>query len=529
MNALRRAAWHCIALVAPAMAFAQAKPPAPPECPINNVNSLPAAAKVAFATVLSTSTKSPSDKQKQMVRDGMKSLMDKTSKADPMLVADYMTRAYYFWLADAAMPATVKRSDVGLVDQPDGMINLYTAIDSTMTSMEKAQPACKEGETNRYRRALWATLINNSVPYLNVQPGADSVAYKRAIDSAGTLLTFATAMNPDDPRGYFYYSYVGQKKGDNAGAIVALTKAIQLSTPDALAKDTALKLVRRDAMLNLGVLYQNQAETLTGEAKKQAALSAAGAFKAYLAAHPDSPDVAKVQAALTRVLMVSGDEGALASIKEDMLKNPKKYSDAQLIAAGAEAFNKDNKSDANREMAARYFVAALESNPNSRDALFNLLNMQATLKKYDDVLVTGPRLITIDPNNATTFHQIAYAYQELAKVTPDAKLKKARSDSALLYAGKESKMAAIVTVQAVERDANRYGLHGVIENKLKTSQKMTVHFEFLDAQGNVVGSADAKGLTAAAAGTFTVNPSGKEPFEVFLDKPGIMAYRYSVR
>ncbi len=529
MNAVRRAAYLGAALAAPVMAFAQAKSAAPPECPISNVNSLPAATKIAYATVLSSDTKSPTDKQKQAVRDGMKALMDKSAKPDAILAADYMTRAYYFWLADAALPATVKRSEIGLVDQPDATINLFTAIDSTMTAMEKAAPACKDAETARYRRALWATLINASVPYLNVQPGTDSTAYKRAIDSASTLLTFANAMNPEDPRGYFYYSYVGQKKGDNAGAIAALNKAIQLSTPEAIAKDTALKQVRRDAMLNLGVIYQNQAETLSGDAKKQAALSAANAFRAYLAANPDSPDVAKVQAALTRVLMVSGDESALASIKEDMLKNPKKYSDAQLIAAGAEAFNKDNKSDANRELAARYFTAALETNPNSRDALFNLLNMQATLKKYDDVLVTGPKLIVIDPNNATTFHQIAYAYQELAKTTTDSKLKKARTDSAMAYAAKEAKMGAVVTVQAVERDASRYGLHGIIENKQKTPQKLTVHFEFLDGQGNVVGSADAKGLTASAPGTFTVNPNGKEPFEVYLDKPGIMAYRYTVR
>ncbi|MEP6691134.1 MAG: hypothetical protein ABJD07_08245 [Gemmatimonadaceae bacterium] len=511
------------ALAIPAIVLAQA-PAAKPVCTIE-YDKLPKPATLAYVTVLEG--KATGDAQKKLLRDGQASIQG--GKVDPLASAYYTARELIWYAELPAAPATMKRSDLGYATNPDAMVELYPAIDSSLKVVEIAQPACFELVTKNYRSYLWGKSINLAVPYLNATPaGADSAAFRVKIDSAIRLLDRANKINPGKPQGYFYYSYAKQKLGDWAGSADALKTTLQYASPDAVSKDTVLRPVRHDALLNLGVAYQSMIDMIADPAaKKAAAAPGIAAFRAFLAEYPTGEQSEAVQRALTRMLTISGDSTAIAAAKLDMLKNPKKYTEAMIVNTGVEAYNE--KTDKSRELAVQYFIAALTVNTNSREALLYLLNAQSTLKRYDEAIVTGGKLLAIDPNSSFAYHQIAYAYQELAKTTAAAPMKKSRSDSAVAYTAKETKLPVVVAINSSTRENNVITVKGVIENKQKTAKKVTLRFDFLDADGGVVGTSESQCLTAAAPGACTINPNGKEPFTVSFNKPNATSYRYAAQ
>jgi hypothetical protein len=236
----------------------------------------------------------------------------------------------------------------------------------------------------------------------------------------------------------------------------------------------------------------------------------------------------KAQSAIATAQLKSGDVAAARRLFDEMLTNPEKYTDLNLLEAGVGAARASQNA-----MAAQLFDAGLKKNPYSRDGLFNLATVYSdtALGKIDMMPDILKRLNALDPENPDNAQLAALYWQSRARTLrapaegkdlpdPAAVAFKAANDSLLLYYEKFQNAPVKVTFSLFSHDEGRHILAGAVENRGEEEKSFTLKFDFLDVAGTVIESREVS--------VEGVRGKGSKSFRVELtDKPGVAAFRYA--
>jgi tetratricopeptide (TPR) repeat protein len=410
------------------------------------------------------------------------------------------------------MPATVRRGDVGFTMDPDATIDLLAAGDSLLDAAEASNPGCK-AETEAWRRGPYAALVNDAVNTYNAQQ----------VDSAEKLVRRSLMIFDGYPDAYFAYNILGniqQAKDDVPGAISSFKQVAQLMKGDTSSVDD-----RKTTIMLVAQLMIDRGEQVEGEARTAAMNEVVTYLQEYL---KEFPGDVKAQSAIATAQLKSGDVAAARRLFDEMLQNPDRYTDLNLLEAGVGAARASQNA-----MAAQLFEAGLKKNPYSRDGLFNLATVYSDtlVGKIDQMPEILKRLNAVDPENPDNAQLAALYWQARARVLrapaegkdlpdPAAVAFKEANDSLLFYYDKFSNAKAKVTFSLFSHDEGRHVLAGSIENRGDEEKSYTLKLEFLDVAGTVLETRDV-----AVEG---VRGKGSKPFRVELtDKPGVAAFRYA--
>jgi tetratricopeptide (TPR) repeat protein len=410
------------------------------------------------------------------------------------------------------MPRTVRRGDVGFTMDPDATIDLLATADSLLDGVEAQMPGCK-AETEGWRRNPYSTLVNEAVNAYNAQQ----------IDSADVLVRRSLMIYDNYPVAYFGYNILGniqQSKDDVPGAITSFKKVAEL-----MKGDTALVDDRKTTVILVAQLMIDHAEKADSAQRGTAMNEVVAYLNEYL---KEFPGDVKAQSAIATAQLKSGDVAAARRLFDEMLANPDKYTDLNLLEAGVGAARASQNA-----MAAQLFEAGLKKNPYSRDGLFNLATIYSdtSLGKISMMPEVLKRLNEIDPENPDNAQLGALYWQARARglraaaegkdlPDPAAVAFKAANDSLLYYYERFQNAKTKVTFNLFSHDEGRHVLAGSIENRGDEEKSYTLKFEFMDVTGKVLDTREV-----AVEG---VKGKGSKSFRVELtDKPGVAAFRYT--
>jgi len=410
------------------------------------------------------------------------------------------------------MPVMVRRGDIGYTANPDATMDMLVTADSLFDVVEAAMPACK-AETEGWRRGPYSVLVNDAVNAYNAQQ----------LDSAEKLVRRSLMIYDNYPVSYFGYNILGnvqQSKDDTPGAIASFTKAADL-----MKGDTSVVTDRKTMVILVAQLKIDQAEKLEGEAKTAAMNEVVTYLQEYL---KEFPGDMKAQSAIATAQLKSGDVAAARKLFDEMLSNPDKYTDLNLLEAGVGAARASQNA-----MAAQLFEAGLKKNPYSRDGLFNLATVysDSSLGKIEQMPEVLKRLNAVDPENPDNAQLAALYWQAKARSLrapaegkdlpdPAAVAFKNANDSLLFYYERYQNAKVKVTFNLFSHDEGRHVLAGSVENRGDEEKTYTLKFEFIDTAGTV--------LETREVSVEGVRGKGSKSFRVELtDKPGVAAFRYA--
>jgi tetratricopeptide (TPR) repeat protein len=325
------------------------------------------------------------------------------------------------------------------------------------------------------------------------------------------------------PVAYFGYNILGniqQSKDDMPGAIASFKKVAEL-----MKGDTAVVNDRKTTVILVAQLMIDQGEKVEGEARTAAMNEVVAYLQEYL---KEFPGDMKAQSAIATAQLKSGDIAAARRLFDEMLANPDKYTDLNLLEAGVGAARASQNA-----MAAQLFEAGLKKNPHSRDGLFNLATVYSDtglgkINLMPDVL---KRLNAVDPENPDNAQLSALYWQARARdlrapaegkdlPDPAAVAFKQANDSLLYYYERFTGAKQKVSFNLFSHDEGRHVLAGTVENRTDEEKSYTLKFEFMDAAGTVL---DSREITVEG-----VRGKGSKPFRIELtDKPGVAAFRYA--
>lgn len=453
-------------------------------------------------TILQLGSNKPEDAKRRLKGVVSDLTRSKPSSKDQLPVDFTLGAALVLSYEQLGEPATVKRGDVGYATDAAGTIDLLAAADTAFTAVESAQPECQD-RTDYYRQRPWVKMINQVGPLLN----------REKLDSASALLNRSMVIYRGSPFSYYFLGQIANRKQDWPAAAAAFSKATELATPEAAAKDTNVASVKEYSEFSAAFASLKAADAMQGDQRKGAMAKAAELYRAYLKDYPSGPNEPPARAGLAAALKASGDTASLATMWTDMAANPSHYSDAQLLDAGTQAFTANNI-----PMAVKLMAAGNEANPYLRGGLFNLANAYWKANAFDKMLPVTQRLLEVDPDNPDNYQLVAIAYQGLGKGTTDAKAKKAYSDSVTKYVMASEKLPVKVDFSQFTRDADTFTLAGTVENIGTAAKTVKLDVEFLDIGGKPVVSQST---------TLTLQPKQKAPFSLKADGKTIKAFRYA--
>jgi tetratricopeptide (TPR) repeat protein len=410
------------------------------------------------------------------------------------------------------MPRTVRRGDIGFTMDPDGTIDMLAVADSLLETVESQMPACRD-DTEGWRRGPYSTIVNDAVNAYNAQQ----------VDSAETLVRRSLMIYDNYPVAYFAYNILGniqQSKDDMAGAIASFRKVAEL-----MKGDTSVVDDRKTTVILVSQLMIDEGEKVEGEARTAKMNEVVTYLQEYL---KEFPGDMKAQSAIATAQLKSGDVAAARRLFDEMLANPDKYTDLNLLEAGVGAARAQQNA-----MAAQLFEAGLKKNPYSRDGLFNLATVytDSSLNKLEALPEVLKRLNAVDPENPDNSQLSALYWQARARglraaaegkdlPDPAAVAFKMANDSLLFYYERMQNAKVKVTFNLFSHDEGRHVLAGSVENRGDEEKSYTLKFEFLDAAGTVLETRDV-----AVEG---VRGKGSKAFRVEIaDKPGVTAFRYA--
>ena len=455
----------------------------------------------------------PEDKKKSFIRAVTLVTKEPEKVKVNQAAADMVLGRALINLAGLAdMPSTVRRSDVGFTQNPDATIDLLATADSLLDAVEAQMPACK-AETEAWRRGPYSTLVNGAVNAYNAQQ----------VDSAEALVRRSLMIYDNYPVAYFGYNILGniqQAKDDVPGAITSFKKVAEL-----MKGDTTVVTDRKTTMILVAQLMIDQSEKLDSAARGPAITEVVTYLQEYL---KEFPGDMKAQSAIATAQLKSGDVAAARRLFDEMLANPDKYTDLNLLEAGVGAARASQNS-----MAAQLFEAGLKKNPYSRDGLFNLATIYSdtSLGKINQMPEILKRLHEVDPENPDNAQLGALYWQARArslraaaegKDVPDpaAVAFKVANDSLLHYYERFQNAKTKVTFNLFSHDEGRHVLAGSVENRGDEEKSYTLKFEFLDVTGKVIETREVavEGVRGKSSKSFRVE---------LTDKPGVAAFRYA--
>ena len=280
-----------------------------------------------------------------------------------------------------------------------------------------AQKGNPDGAINLYRRAIAidpnyapAHLQLGDIYYINNQHDLALEHYKRAfeaepatkdyfikrlapyhagemaIDEAKSLLDRTLALNPEEPRGYFYYAQVEVDAGNPTAAIQHYEKTIELIEADKTHLETELPAGDfLDAYLSLGNLYYQAGNHQ----------SAATAYRRAIELAPERErhffDQGKTAYDAEQF------DQAIEPLNKFLLIYPEDIEAAYILGRSYEA-----KGDLDNAL--RRYTQTIQLDPNHKDVLMRSAQIYRKQTNPQSALVTLEKLIAIDPTNVDALY-----------------------------------------------------------------------------------------------------------------------------
>lgn len=441
-----------------------------------------------------------SAKRWEAYRRIVKSLTEKgDAMANPVGRNYQLGKVFFSILEDSTAAQRMTRRELGFVSNPEQVVDVAVLADSVMRVVETAKPACASVTGGWRRQGAWLRVTQASSRAFNAGQ----------MDSSAWYAERSMLLDPTAPYAYSILASIAQNRKDLAKAVDLTRKAA-----DAAKQDTVFADQRRLSLFNLGILLGSRAEVATGEEKKRLAKESATALQTFLAEAPTDENAAAARSSLARMLGVAGDTAAVRQTYMDVLSNPKKYSDVELVQAGLAA------SGAGHDTAAvALFEHAVDANPYGRDGLFNLSASLFNSGQHEKMIPIVKRLIAVDPNNPENYRIMAGGYQGRSKAAAkNVKLQRALNDSLVKAFQTYEKMPTVVTFRSFSHNGKTHTLAGSVENRGAAAATYTVVLEFLDRDGKVLAT---KSVTVGP-----VAPKGKGDFTASVEQDGIVAFRY---
>jgi tetratricopeptide (TPR) repeat protein len=434
------------------------------------------------------------------LRNAIKTLEkpDKKNELGQRLVTG---KALALWLNQPDVGPTPTRGMLGFSSSPETRVDLVAAVDSSFAQIEASNAAC-ESETAPWRaQRPWITMVNQAIEAVNAGN----------IDTAEALANRSLRLYRRAPYAYMVLANAAQNRGQLAQALQYHEQTV------AAAGDTTYADARRQALLAIGNIATEVADTASGGAKAEFARRARTAYDRLLSEAPTSPQASQARGGLSRALLIAGDTTAFRSSYKDQIENPNKYDYRDILAAAVAAARSQQWQDA-----ASLFENVTKLNPYNRDALFNLAVSYHELGQYEKMLPYLHRLVAVDPANVDNWLLFARAFNGLGKAAQKAKntaQHRAYNDSTVKYYTRSEQLPVNITFSEFTTGETKSTLGGTIENKTDAEKSYNLRFEFLDRTGNAVASKEvAVGPVAAKA---------KARFTTTVDGQNIAAFRYA--
>lgn len=447
------------------------------------------------------------DKSKAL-RQAVKTLTDNPQRIKNEPARNFVLGlAYIRWFQDQGAQPVLKgkRSDVGFADNADGEFSLPQAMHEAMAAIEREVPQCADS-TLKYRNAIFGKVLNASIAQYNAKQ------YETAIEWANAALVVSPKATQTSAA-YQVLTNAYLAKGDVAGAVKALSASVQ-----GMGTDPSTAAARAQATFQMALLTRDEAQKRQGDERSAGLKRAAALFKDAADLAPEGPNAATARALQAKMLQDAGEgTAAVVDIYADMKANPSKYTALQLFE-GAVVLANSQKLDE----AAALYEAGLAANPFYRDALFNVANVYFALHQPEKMGPVVDKLRGIDPMNPDVLKLAGAVWQERGRTATAAPAKKAAQDSTSAYLAKAEKLPARVLVTQFTVGKNgAVSMAGTVENRGAAAASFTVMFEFVDKQGNGVGSGTAvvEGVAPKESKPFTVQATGANP----------VAWRYTLR
>lgn len=427
------------------------------------------------------------------------SLTSKPSDANNVGRNYELGKVFFTILEDSTAPRTMTRGDLGFTTDPTATVDVGVLADSTMRIVETASPECKATVGTWRRQGAW----------LRATQAASNLYNAGKYDSAAFYAKRSMLLDPAAPYAYSILASLAQRNNDFSGAIDYTRKAADAATTDTIFADQ-----RRLSLFNLGILVGSQAEAATGADQKRLANEAATTFQTFLKEAPKDDNAPTARASLARMLTLTGDTAAVKQTYAGVLANPSAFGDDEVVTAGVVALRAGRDSDA-----ANLFKVAVQRNPYSRDALYNLSAAMSNMGQHAALLPYARSLSQLDPNNPDAWLFMARGYQAASKTEKSAAAKKALVDSVALVFAKYEKMPTVVTVRSFVHNGTDHTLSGAIKNRGTAAASYTLAVDFLDKNGAVVAS------KTATVGP--VAPNAEASFKIEVQGAGISGFRYT--
>jgi tetratricopeptide (TPR) repeat protein len=406
-----------------------------------------------------------------------------------------LTKLLYQWTQQPRQSLVTTRGAVGYPDNASQQLDLLAALDTTLSAVDAANPACADS-TRPFRRALFSQQYAKGVEALNAD----------MLDSAATLFRRALVVDPRNANGWNGLAIIAQRKDDQAGMIENFGKVVEVS-----GNDTANAKLVELAVQNIAVLKVTQAETMQGEAKTKTLRDAEKMFRDYLAKKPGDPNA---QQGLARVLGALGDTAAITRIYNDMLGSRASFTDIQFFEAGSGAVRAGQK-----KLGVQLMEAGLEKNPYFRDGLYNLAAVYFDEDDADKLAPVARRLVELDPQNPDNWRLYAGQFQIRNAAAQKAKkpAPPGLQDSLIAYIKKFTDMKVQVAITTFNHAGAKHTLAGSVINQSTKAVDTSLEFEFLDKDGQVVAR---KSVPVKA------EPNASGDFTVEVTQSGVVGYRY---
>jgi tetratricopeptide (TPR) repeat protein len=494
--------------------------------------------RATLAVQVAQSTQDPAAAAKQLSA-AVKGLTENAERIDNQVGRNFVLgKALVLWSIQPNIEMVTTRGALGYTVNPQGTIDLVSAIDSAFKVVEAAHPECIT-ETAQWRgQRGWVTLVNQAIEKLN----ADQ------LEEAQQIADRAIMLNPYGPYGYVIKGNVLQKQERASDAFAMYRKAIEVS-----GQDTTYADIKRHSLISLGNLAADSAEMAADAAAKRPYVEAARTAFEQIISDPNAGEsLAGARSGMCRVIIASGDTAALRATYQPLLANPASAPYSELMNAGVCMARAEMERDATV-----LFKAANEKNPWHRDALSNLAIMLVNSEQFEAAIPVAQRLVSVEPNSSDNLQLLVISYAGIAKRAKEqrtagsgkAPAAKAGAKATGAKAGAPARLTAAqidalfkveqaYTDSAVKANELREGLPvkvslteftindekavvaGTIQNNGTADKSVAMKVDFLNVSGQPVATKDVQvTVPAGRSARFdaTVTPGNKE----------IVAFRYS--
>ncbi|MBX3174596.1 MAG: FxLYD domain-containing protein [Gemmatimonadaceae bacterium] len=437
------------------------------------------------------------------LRDAARLLQDERRFAsNPNGLAYAKGQMFILWLHQDDAPVSMTERDLNLGRDRERQIDLVHAADSMFSIVERAAPEC-EPDVDRWRQSKpWNERISEAYRLLN----------EGDVDGAEDFAKQAFQLDRRSPFVYNAFAQIAAKRNDVDGMLTQLDKAIELAS-----KDTALAETTRQLQTQYAQTLQTQAMSESaGPVRNEKLAKAARMYIALGNNDPMGQDGPAYFSAAMDIASMTQNQALMAEILQPLKEDPSIYPDLTLLIA-AETSRLLNKNDD----AMAFYQAALEKNPNIRDANFFLAYMLIEAKKSAEALPMLERLKTLDPGNPDNLMMQTMAARQVAEAEQNTTRRAELIKNVEALMRQETAMQHRVQITRFERRAEGAVVSGSVENRGRAAKTFTLEFQFLDIEGNVVET-----LTTT---TPSAEPNGMSEFEITATQPGIVAWKYVMK